>query len=45
MLPLRLAPFWAAIGWLGVVQAVVLSLWPGGAPLPHLSTTAHHKLG
>lgn len=34
MLPLRLAPWWAAIGWLGVVLALVLSLWPGGVPMP-----------
>jgi len=45
MLPLRYAPFWAAIGWLGVVLAVILSLWPGGAPLPHLWYKAHHTLG
>jgi VanZ family protein len=34
MLPLRLAGFWAAIGWLGVGTALVLSLWPHGVPLP-----------
>ena len=46
MLPLRFAPFWAAIGWLGVVLAFVLSLWPGGVPLlVHFWYKAHHVLG
>lgn len=34
MLPLRLAPVWAACGYAGVLAAVALSLWPGGVPLP-----------
>jgi VanZ family protein len=34
MLPLRLKPVWAAVGWLGVALALVFSLWPGGVPLP-----------
>ena len=46
MLPLRFAPVWAAVGWLGVVLAVVLSLWPGGVPLPvHLWFKAQHTIG
>ncbi|MCZ8131405.1 MAG: VanZ family protein [Steroidobacteraceae bacterium] len=34
MLDLRLARLWALIGWVGVLAAVVVSLWPGGVPLP-----------
>ncbi|MEI8299307.1 MAG: VanZ family protein [Pseudomonadota bacterium] len=34
MLPLRLGRFWAAVGWAGVLAGLVLSLWPGGVPLP-----------
>ena len=34
MLELRLARLWALLGWLGVGAAVVVSLWPGGVPLP-----------
>lgn len=34
MLPLRLAPVWVALGYVGVAAALALSLWPGGAPLP-----------
>lgn len=46
MLPLRFAPFWAAIGWLGVALALILSLWPGGVPLPlHFWYKAHHTIG
>lgn len=46
MLPLRLAPVWVACGYAGVVAAVVLSLWPGGAPLPlHLWDKIQHGAG
>src|SRR5579872_1820246 len=31
---LRYALAWAAVGWLGVALALILSLWPRGAPLP-----------
>jgi VanZ family protein len=34
MLPLRYAWAWRLVGWLGVVVALVFSLWPGGVPLP-----------
>jgi VanZ family protein len=34
MLPLRLARAWLGIGWAGVAAALVVSLWPGGVPLP-----------
>lgn len=46
MLPLRLAPVWAALGYLGVVLALVLSLWPNGPPLPfHLWDKIQHSAG
>lgn len=34
MLPLRYAWAWRLAGWLGVVTSLVVSLWPGGVPLP-----------
>lgn len=46
MLPLRLAPVWAAVGYVGVALALALSLWPGGAPLPvHLWDKIQHGAG
>jgi VanZ family protein len=46
MLPLRLAPAWAAVGYAGVVLALVLSLWPGGVPLPvHIWDKIQHGTG
>lgn len=46
MLPLRLAPLWVACGYVGVVSAVVLSLWPNGVPLPvHVWDKIQHGAG
>jgi VanZ family protein len=46
MLPLRFAPWWVALGYAGVAGALVLSLWPGGAPVPvHLWDKIQHGAG
>jgi VanZ family protein len=46
MLPLRLTPLWLAVGYVGVALALVLSLWPGGAPLPlHVWDKIQHGTG
>ena len=46
MLPLRLRAFWATVGWAGVVAGLVLSLWPGGAPMPfHVWDKIQHATG
>jgi VanZ family protein len=46
MLPLRFAVAWRLVGWAGVACALVLSLWPGGAPLPfHLWDKIEHATG
>jgi VanZ family protein len=37
---------WAAVGWAGAACALVLSLWPGGAPLPfHAWDKLEHGFG
>lgn len=46
MRPLALAGLWVAIAWFGVACAIVLSLWPGGAPLPiHVWDKIEHCVG
>jgi len=46
MLPLRLAWLWALGGVAGASLGVVLSLWPGGAPLPvHVWDKLQHVVG
>jgi VanZ family protein len=46
MLELRFKAFWAGIAWLGVALALILSLWPGGAPLPfHVWDKIEHASG
>ena len=46
MLALRFKLFWAGIAWLGVALALILSLWPGGVPLPvRLWDKAEHMAG
>jgi VanZ family protein len=46
VLKLRYAPVWAGIAWIGVALALILSLWPGGAPLPfRLWDKLEHALG
>ena len=46
MLKLRYAPLWAGTAWVGVGLALILSLWPGGAPLPfRLWDKVEHALG
>jgi len=46
LLPLRLARFWRTVGWIGIALALVLSLWPHGAPLPfHVWDKIQHVVG
>jgi VanZ family protein len=46
VLKLRYALLWAGIAWIGVALALILSLWPGGAPLPfHLWDKLEHAIG
>jgi VanZ family protein len=46
VLPLRLAGLWAFGGICGAVLGLVLSLWPGGAPLPvHVWDKLQHVVG
>ena len=46
MLKLRYALVWAGLAWFGVALALILSLWPGGAPVPfHLWDKLEHAIG
>lgn len=46
MRPLTFRWFWLGVAWFGVGCALVLSLWPGGVPLPvHVWDKIEHAVG